>query len=412
MLRSLYTLFRKAPPQRRPRTDGKLGVLIELSSFDKGGLEKVVLDSAIAFDRERFDVTIVTPGTVGHLGAVARNAGLRVVGLPTANPLVAYERLLAELNVDISMSHFSNTGYPLFERIGIPNITFIHNVYAFFSDEQARAFAENDRYVDRYVSVSKNATRFAVTNLGVSDAKIVTVPNGLILSEHEAREKQPAKLTREQLGLSDSDYVFANVASYNLHKGHYVMADAMRHLLARRRDVKILCVGNVIYPPHIEALRHYLAEHGLEGHILMPGYFPDVEDVHRIADAFILPSFIEGWSIAMNEAMFYRKPMILTDTGASAEVIEGDDIGILIPNEYGDTPNLNSKLLDELAYAPREYKIAPALADAMDKMASNAAQWRERGARGRDKIYANYNFSDIVTRYESIIEDVVRAHSR
>ncbi|MGP8443802.1 glycosyltransferase family 4 protein [Burkholderia vietnamiensis] len=412
MLRSLYTLFRKAPPQRRPRTDGKLGVLIELSSFDKGGLEKVVLDSAIAFDRERFDVTIVTPGTVGHLGAVARNAGLRVVGLPTANPLVAYERLLAELNVDISMSHFSNTGYPLFERIGIPNITFIHNVYAFFSDEQARAFAENDRYVDRYVSVSKNATRFAVTNLGVSDAKIVTVPNGLILSEHEAREKQPAKLTREQIGLSDSDYVFANVASYNLHKGHYVMADAMRHLLARRRDVKILCVGNVIYPPHIEALRHYLAEHGLEGHILMPGYFPDVEDVHRIADAFILPSFIEGWSIAMNEAMFYRKPMILTDTGASAEVIEGDDIGILIPNEYGDTPNLNSKLLDELAYAPREYKIAPALADAMDKMASNAAQWRERGARGRDKIYANYNFSDIVTRYESIIEDVVRAHSR
>ncbi|HEM7854025.1 glycosyltransferase family 4 protein [Burkholderia multivorans] len=412
MLRSLFSLFRKAPSQRRPRTDGKLGVLIELSSFDKGGLEKVVLDSAIAFDRARFDVTIVTPGKVGHLGTVARNAGLRVVGLPAANTLAAYEKLLAELSVDISMSHFSNAGYPLFDRLGIPNITFIHNVYAFFSDEQARAFADNDRYVDRYVSVSKNATRFAVTNLGVSASKVVTVPNGLILSEHEAREKQPPKLTRTQLGLSDTDYVFANVASYNLHKGHYVMADAMRHLLARRRDVKILCVGNVIYPPHVDALRRYLVEHGLEQHILMPGYFPDVEDVHRVADAFVLPSFIEGWSIAMNEAMFYRKPMILTDTGASAEVIDGDDIGILIPNEYGDTPNLNSKLLDELAYAPREYKIAPILADAMDQMASNAAQWREKGARGRDKIYASYNFADIVRRYESIIEDVVRAHSR
>lgn len=66
MLQSIFSLFRKSPPRR---TDGKLGVLIELASFDKGGLEKVVLDSAIAFDRQRFDVTIVTPGRSAGLCA-------------------------------------------------------------------------------------------------------------------------------------------------------------------------------------------------------------------------------------------------------------------------------------------------------------------------------------------------------
>lgn len=114
----------------------------------------------------------------------------------------------------------------------------------------------------------------------------------------------------------------------------------------------------------------------------------------------------------MNEAMFYRKPMILTDTGASAEVIEGNDIGILVPNEYGDTPNLNSKLLDELAYAPRSYKIAPMLADAMNQMASNREQWRKKAEAGRQKIYERFDFSDIVKRYEEIIENVVRQKSR
>lgn len=412
MLQSLFSLFRKAPPERRRRTDGKLGVVIELASFDKGGLEKVVLDSAIAFDRSRFDVTIVTPGKVGHLGTVARDAGLRVVGLPAGNPLSAYERVLAEDGIDIAMSHFSDTGYPLFEKFRIPNVTYIHNVYAFFSEAQARAFADNDRYVERYVSVSRNATRFAVHNLGVPEAKVETIPNGLILSEHEAREKLTQTLTRAELGLADTDYVFANVASYNLHKGHYLMADAMRHLLARRRDVKILCVGNVVYPPHFDALRAYLDEQGLSGHILMPGYVADVAAVHRIADAFLLPSFIEGWSIAMNEAMFYRKPMVLSDTGASAEVIEQDDIGILVPNEYGDTIELNSKRLDELAYAPHQYRTAPILADALERMASNRDEWRERGARGRDKIYAHYDFTEIVARYEALIEDVVRASAR
>lgn len=409
MLQSIFSLFRKSPPRR---TDGKLGVLIELASFDKGGLEKVVLDSAIAFDRQRFDVTIVTPGKVGHLGTVARDAGLRVIGLPADDLHGAYDRVLKDLSIDVAMSHFSDVGYPLFARHKIPNITFIHNVYAFFSAAQAEAFARSDQYVDCYVSVSKNATRFAVQNLGVAANKVITVPNGLIIAEHETREKKPLKLTRSQLGLADSDYVFANIASYNLHKGHYVMADAMRQLLQQRRDVKILCVGNVIYPPHVDALQRYLKEHGLEQHILMPGYFPDVEDVHRVADAFLLPSFIEGWSIAMNEAMFYRKPMILTDTGASAEVIEGNDIGILVPNEYGDTPNLNSKLLDELAYAPRSYKIAPVLADAMNQMASNREQWRKKAEAGRQKIYERFDFSDIVKRYEEIIENVVRQKSR
>jgi glycosyltransferase involved in cell wall biosynthesis len=409
MFRSILSLFR---PSRRRRTDGKLGVLIELASFDKGGLEKVVLDSAIAFDRNRFDVTIITPGKVGHLGTVARNAGLRVIGLPAEDLHGAYERVLTELSIDVAMSHFSDVGYVLFARHKIPNITFIHNVYAFFSPEQGETFARNNQYVDCYVSVSKNATRFAVENLGVSANKVKTVPNGLIISEHEARDKKPAKLTRAELGLADTDYVFANIASYNLHKGHYVMADAMRHLLQQRRDVKILCVGNVIYPPHVQALRQYLTEHNLDQHILMPGYFPDVEDVHRVTDAFLLPSFIEGWSIAMNEAMFYQKPMILTDTGASAEVIENNDIGILVPNEYGDTPNLNSRLLDELAYAPRSYKIAPVLADAMNQMASHREEWRERGLTGRRKIYERFDFSNIVKRYEEIIENVVEQKSR
>src|SRR5687768_8910720 len=49
---------------RKPGPGERLRVVIELGSFDKGGLEKVVLDSAIAFDRARIEPLVVTPGTV------------------------------------------------------------------------------------------------------------------------------------------------------------------------------------------------------------------------------------------------------------------------------------------------------------------------------------------------------------
>ena len=115
-----------------------------------------------------------------------------------------------------------------------------------------------------------------------------------MIAEHEARERKPQLLCRSDIGIADSDYVFVNVASYNLHKGHFVISAAMERILRERHDIKVLSVGNEIYHPHVEILRDHLRARGLHQHVLMPGYFPDVEDPIRIADAFLLPSFIEG----------------------------------------------------------------------------------------------------------------------
>jgi glycosyltransferase involved in cell wall biosynthesis len=408
MFQKLITLFRKSPfPSSSISDDKKIKILIELASFDKGGLEKVVLDSAVAFNREKFQVFIVTLGKVGHLGEVAQSQGVEVFGLSGPNKSADYLQLLKQLRIDVAISHFSDSGYKHFFKLGIPNITFIHNVYAFFSKEQTDAFAHNDKYVSRYISVSKNATRYAVHKLGVAAEKIVTVPNGLIIAEHEERMKKTRHLDRVSLGIAAKDYVFANVAAYNLHKGHYLMAHAMQILLKTRQDVKILCVGNVVYPPHLEDLKKHLKAMGVDKHIILTGYISEVADVHDMSDAFLLPSFIEGWSIAMNEAMFYEKPMILTDTGASAEVIESGDIGILLPNEYGDTIDLTSTMLDSLAYAPRHYLTASKLADAMNEMASNRVLWKQKGKGGRAKIYRSFDFVKIVEEYELIITEVL-----
>ena len=387
---------------------GKIKVVVELPSFDKGGLEKMVLDSVLAFDKERFTSVIVTSGSLGHLSQKAEENGIKVVQLPEINSAFAYERFLKLYRPDISISHFSYHGYPLFKALTIPNITFIHNVYAFMSDEQRKSFMQSDSDVNVYIAVSSKAATYAVHNLGVTKEKIIVIPNGLSLREHNQREKQRSGLTRQQFGLSDSDYVFINPASYNLHKGHYVMADALNIVLKTRTDIKILCVGNEIYPPHVQQLREYINTSGLADHMLMPGYFNNIEDAFGICDACLMPSFIEGWSIAMNEAMFYRKPLILTDTGGASDVIENNDIGILIPNEYGLSDTLELTTLDELAYKPHHYKITGIIADAMLNFADNRHYWMQAGELGRQKIVNNYSLDDVVLQYEAIMTKVAQ----
>ncbi len=385
-------------PKKRRCLNDRIKIVLELDSFDKGGLQKVVLDSALYLKQAISDVTIVTPGKLGLLAEMAEGKGIEVVGIDTTNPR-SFNSFLISKNFDLAISHFSDFGYPFYKKNQISNITFIHNVYAFLRGQALNNFRKNDIFVDQYVSVSDNATRYARAKLGISPDKIHTIPNGLILDEHDMRKENAPQLSRSEFGLLDSDYVFLNVASYNLHKGHYLMADAMKRLITKRTDIKILCIGNVIFPPHVDGFLAYLREMGLEKYILLPGYFPNVESFYPIVDAFLLPSFIEGWSIAMNEAMYYEKPMILTDTGAAAQVIEGNDIGILVPNEYGDTVSLDSELLDRLAYETRNFKTSVDLSDAIESMANNREFWREAGKLGRQKILERYDFAKIQERY-------------
>jgi glycosyltransferase involved in cell wall biosynthesis len=274
-------------------------------------------------------------------------------------------------------------------------------------DKSLSDFLEADQYIDKYISVSQLATDYVVEKYGLERTKIITIPNGLILEEHfERLNQQPA--ARSNFGVSEDDYLFLNVASYNLHKAHYLMADAMRLVLRKRDDIKIICVGNVIYPPHIEQLRADIEGWGLTNHILMPGYIDDVSPLHKMADAFLLPSLIEGWSIAMNEAMFYGKPMILTETGGAPQVINDSDIGLLIPNEYGPVSNLDSFVLDRIGYEQRNFQTAPFLANAMIQFADNKEAWKKKGMAGHHKIVNDYDFSAVTEKYVSVCLEVLQ----
>lgn len=383
-------------------------ILLEVPSFDKGGLQKVVLDIALGLQKvSGNEIMVVTTGALGSIAQEAQNAGIAVCQLPMNRVEDAYSALIDEFKPSIAQAHYSDIGYPYLAARGVPIVCFIHNVYIFLSDSARASFRAGDRYVSKYIAVSPKAAEYAQAKLGAASEKVVVVPNGLDFTRYPL--DKASRLDRSSLGIGKEDYVFLNPASYNLHKGHYLIAAAMKRILATRHDVRVLCVGNEIFAPHVDALKSYLASEGLDKHILMPGYFEDIADPMGISDAFLLPSFIEGWSIAMNEAMHYAKPMILTDTGGAGEVIENNDTGILLPTEYPNFLELDSHQLDRLAYAPQNYRLAEPLAQAMLSFVTNREQWRAAGLRGRAKLHEKYSFDSVLTRYQSIMDEVVAA---
>jgi glycosyltransferase involved in cell wall biosynthesis len=80
----------------------------------------------------------------------------------------------------------------------------------------------------------------------------------------------------------------------------------------------------------------------LEKHIQFFGFQKDVFPFLKQADAFVLPSLSEGFSISLVEAMLIGLPSIATKVGGPSEIIEDGKNGFLI--DPGDKEDLKSRM--------------------------------------------------------------------
>ena len=81
----------------------------------------------------------------------------------------------------------------------------------------------------------------------------------------------------------------------------------------------------------IDEVKALAASLGLAGVVHFLGPRPDVPDLLNAMDIFVLPSYSEGLSLALLEAMAAGKPVIATAVGGTPEVVTDGDNGLLIP---------------------------------------------------------------------------------
>lgn len=68
---------------------------------------------------------------------------------------------------------------------------------------------------------------------------------------------------------------------------------------------------------------------GLTGTVVLAGAFDDVEDFLRAADLFVLPSWEEGLSLSLLEAMAHELPVVASDIPANRVVVGDEQFGLL-----------------------------------------------------------------------------------
>ena len=365
-----------------------MNVLMETRSLDKGGLEEVIYNIARHIHQDLFNLVIVCIDQGGTTAERCRKLGIAVEVLKDEKER-EYQEILSRYEIDLLVTHYSNFGLEMASEANIPVVCFLHNIYCWMPDEVMSEMKRADQKISRYIAVSEDVKTYSVYRFNIVPEKITTIPNGIDLERLETMSNL-LKQTKAELGFDNQDYLFLNVASFTPAKDHPLLFAALREVVRKYPEVETplcrRCVGSRI-PSFI---RSKVEEYGLEKHVKFLSFVEEMAPYYEIADAFVLPSLIEGWSLSMMEAMAYGLPLILTRIGGAAQVIESNDVGLLVDHRYRDV--LDVKLSALSNYREETLPNLPSLQNAMLQFLREKEFWKKAGLGGREK-------SEGATRY-------------
>lgn len=222
---------------------------------------------------------------------------------------------------------------------------------------------------DRIVAVSGEVADHLRAWSGVGNGKVTMIPNGIEIHGYRAIPAGPARAHAR---------VVCFIGRFEPRKGVPTLIEAAAALAHRRPDIRFRLVGDG--PGRAEAEKQ-ATQVALNSQIEFAGSRSDIAKVLAECDVFALPSYSEGLSISLLEAMAAGRPIVATAVGGAPEAIEDGRSGLLVP-PYDAAA---------LAFAIERLLDQPGLARTLGENARRAVEERFTIDANAERVWAVYH---------------------
>ncbi len=178
----------------------------------------------------------------------------------------------------------------------------------------------------RYTIAVSNFTRQHYLRLGFRSAKMITMYNGIDLSNFTPRNA--AHSAKSSLfGIPEDSTVITTVAVLREPKGVQYMLQAFGHVAALVPNAYYIIAGDGDHRKTLEEMAQSL---GIADRVIFMGYRKDIPEILAASDLFVFPTLQDALPTVLLEAMAAGLPIIASQIGGVPEIITHGANGLLI----------------------------------------------------------------------------------
>ena len=307
-------------------------VVFYIHSLCVGGTEKIITDYLLRLKQYGVNVVLVVNyHTDTFLEREIIEAGIKIYALNTPLSFNHVIRLLQT----IKRKFIINTKkLNKILKAEVPDVLHINTALEKiigFEFPAKMVFYSFHCDIARYIRLSKPAglkelkrlakagmNFFALTDRMAEDIKksfytdrVQKLPNGVDLNKIRAA-RYDRKLFLPLIGIPENAFVLGHTGRFHSVKNHERIIDIFRALHERRADSYLILIGGDV-DGRMEAIKNRVESYGLGNYVKFLGVRHDAVAVTGCFDAFVLPSFEEGFSLALVEAQALNIRSVASD---------------------------------------------------------------------------------------------------
>jgi glycosyltransferase involved in cell wall biosynthesis len=311
-----------------------------------GGAERDLIALLKTLDRHKWEPYVVCPGTGPfreqlHTIAVPTHA----LSLPPwRKPLAVFQRRSAVGRLEALVNQLAPALIHVNDIWWVPHtvravagcvaksVPVVAHVRQEIESAKVRRY-ELDR-VGAVIAISRQIEQSLIAG-GVLAEKVRTVYSGIDLSERQIARNDQA--IRQMIGLPNGAVLLGTVANLFPRKGYEVMLRALPAIVRAVPTVHYVIVGSDDHD-YADRLKKLAQELKIVDRVHIVGFQDPVQPFLAALDLYVHPALMEGFGIAVVEAMAMGKAVVATTTGGLPEVVAQGETGLLVPP--GDAESL------------------------------------------------------------------------
>jgi glycosyltransferase involved in cell wall biosynthesis len=237
------------------------------------------------------------------------------------------------------------------------------------------------KWADAYICLSHETYKDAL-DFGLAPSRLFLIPNGIDLDEFHPASLEERIARKREFGL-DGRSIALFVGRFAKEKNAIGLVHAWGQMQPSLRQEWMLVLGGE--GAEREILKKVIDQHELQDSVLLAGASVRVVEWLHAADLFILPSWGEGLSNALLEAMACGLPVVATDVSGVNQLVGISQCGLIARN--GESECIR-ECLEQL-------------------MNEENGMLQTMGIRGRELIAREYTMKTVSQKYLNLYAQLI-----